>query len=260
MDGVARAWRRAWRLPLVLLHLLLGALVAACLPGRGERVPSAWPMVLWCRVLCRILGLRLTVYGDPLLGRALLVANHVSWLDILCIAAVCPTHFLAKQEVAGWPLIGWLCRRAGTAFIRRGDERGARDAAERLTWRLRRRGGRVLVFPEGTSTDGRGVRRFFPRLFQAAIRARCPVQALALRYPHAAGVHPAVPFVGDDAFVAHLWRVLGAGGLHAELHFLDALPPTLSRDEFARRSHAQILAVVGGQGWPDQVPGSAAIT
>lgn len=236
--------RRVLRLPLVVAHIAVGCVVAACLPHGAGRVPSPWPMVLWCRIFCRILGVRTTVYGDPVGGRALFVANHISWLDIMAIAAVCPTHFLAKAEVADWPLVGWLCRRAGTAFIRRGSTGGARAAAEEMVWRLKRRGERVLVFPEGTSTDGQNVRRFFPRLFQAAQLARCPVQALALRYPHAEGIHPSVPFIGDDEFLAHLWRLLGERHIDVEMHFGEPLPPSLGRDELARSAHEQILAAL----------------
>ena len=117
---LARAGRRGVRLPLLTLHILAGVLIAAALgPGRRRRYISTRPLVWWSRGLCRILGVRLRVYGTAPDGATLFVANHISWLDIFCIAAVCPTQFLAKQDVAGWPLFGWLCQRAGTAFIRR---------------------------------------------------------------------------------------------------------------------------------------------
>ena len=172
------------------------------------------------------------------------VANHISWLDIFCIAAVCPTHFLAKQEVAAWPLFGWLSRRAGTAFIRRGGERGAAEATEQLVWRLRR-GERVLVFPEGTSTAGESVRRFYPRLFQAALLARCPVQAIALRYPRPGGINRAVPFVGDDKLLPHLWRLLGEPAVDVLLCFGTVhAPPYCSRDRLARLTHLEISSLL----------------
>ena len=190
--------------------------------------------------MCRILGVRVRASGVAHAGAALFVANHISWLDIFCIAAVCPTHFLAKQDVAAWPLFGWLCRRAGTAFIRRGGDNGAAEAMEQLAWRLRQ-GQRVLVFPEGTSTAGETVRRFYPRLFQAALLARCPVQAIALRYPHPEGINPAVPFVGDDELLPHLWRLLGEPAMVAELHFgIVRLPPHSSRDALAQLTRAEI--------------------
>ena len=238
---LARAARRGARLPLLVLHILAGVLIAAALgPGRQRRYVSTRPLAWWSRGLCRILGIKVRASGTACEGAALFVANHLSWLDIFCIAAVCPTQFLAKQEVAGWPLFGWLCRRAGTAFIRRGGDHGAGEATAQLVWRLRR-GERVLVFPEGTSTTGATVRRFHPRLFQAAILAGCPVQAIALRYPHPEGVHPLVPFVNDDDLLPHLWRLLGETGLVAELRFGAVYrPPHPVRDVLARQTQVEI--------------------
>ncbi|HOW63534.1 MAG TPA: lysophospholipid acyltransferase family protein [Candidatus Contendobacter sp.] len=240
---LARAARRSARLPRLLLHVLIGILIAAALgPGR-RRYVSTRPLRWWSRGLCRIMGIEVRASGIACDGAALFVANHISWLDIFCIAAVCPTQFLAKQEVADWPLFGWLCRRAGTAFIRRGGDHGASEATEHLVWRLRQ-GERVLVFPEGTSTTGETVRRFHPRLFQAAILARCPVQTIALRYPQAGGLNPVAPFVGDDALLPHLWRLLGEPGLTVELRFgAVRFPPHSSRDALARQTHAEISAL-----------------
>ncbi len=236
-----RAGRRSVRLPLLILHILTAVLIAAALgPGRRRRYVSPRPLAWWSRGLCWILGVRLQLKGTAHPGATLLVANHISWLDIFCIAAVCPTQFLAKQEVAEWPLFGWLCRRAGTAFIRRGGDNGAGEAMEQLVWRLRQ-GERALVFPEGTSTTGETVRRFHPRLFQSAILTRCPVQAIALRYPQADGVNRLVPFVDDDELLPHLWRLLGEARIEAELHFGEIhQPPHSSRDALARQTQAEI--------------------
>lgn len=244
-DGRAGTWRRTghrlWRASLVALHVLVGIGMAILLrPGRNGLV-SCRPLAIWSQILCRILGVRVVVKGRPQAGPVLFVANHVSWLDIFCIASACPTHFLAKREVADWPLFGWLSRRAGTAFIRRGGDNGAGEASEQLTWRLRN-GGRILVFPEGTSTTGKTVRRFYPRLFQAAIHARCPVQAIALRYPWGNDVHSEVPFVGDATLLPHLWRLLGERRIVAELRFCAPLPTLAqTRDELAYRTRLQVL-------------------
>lgn len=236
--------RRLRRAPLVALHLLVGVGVAALLRPRRDGTVSCRPLAVWSRVLCWIMGVRIVISGQPQPGAALFVANHLSWLDIFCIASACPTHFLAKREVADWPLFGWLARRAGTAFIRRGGDNGAGEAAEHLTWRLRNRG-RVLVFPEGTSTNGGTVRRFYPRLFQAALHARCPVQAIALRYPHPDGIHPKAPFIGDATLLPHLWQLLGELQIVAELWFCEPLPTVgRTRDDLARQAHAQVCAAL----------------
>lgn len=248
--GLMRAGRRAWRLPWLALHLLAGMLIAAALGPGQRRYVSTRPLHWWSRGLCRILGIRLHVQGTAATGTTLFVANHISWIDIFCIAAVCPTQFLAKQEVASWPLFGWLCRRAGTAFIQRGGAQGANTALEQLVWRLRR-GERVLLFPEGTSTTGDTVRRFHPRLFQAAILADCSVQAIGLRYPQPyprhpdSACHPAVPFVGDDALLPHLWRLLGEADIMADLSFGPLhQPPHPSRDRLARQTQAEIAQML----------------
>ncbi|NJN45349.1 MAG: 1-acyl-sn-glycerol-3-phosphate acyltransferase [Candidatus Competibacteraceae bacterium] len=231
--------------------LLVGALIAIAV-GRRRTVSTA-VMSRWSRTLCRVMGVRITVLGTPHAGTALLVANHISWLDIFCIAAVCPTHFLAKQEVAAWPLFGWLCRRAGTAFIRRGSENGAGEAAEQLTWRLRQ-GGRILIFPEGTSTSGESVKRFYPRLFQAALHARCPVQAIALRYPDPndpLGINRTVPFIGNDEFISHLWRLLGEQSIAVELSFSErVVAGTQTRGLLARHTYQQVYAALQKENIP----------
>jgi 1-acyl-sn-glycerol-3-phosphate acyltransferase len=238
--------RRGLKAVLVALLVGYGALVCLGAGLRGRPV-SARTMAHWSRLLCRILNVRIVRQGAPPPGTGLLVANHISWLDIFCIAAVCPSFFLAKQEVAQWPVFGWLTRRAGTAFIQRGADKGAREAAEQLTWRLRQ-GDRMVLFPEGTSTPGRSVKRFHARLFQAAIHARCPVQAVALRYPardEPGGINALVPFVGDDDFVSHLWRLLGEPSIPVELYFAEPLTAEgQSRDTLARLTHRQITAVL----------------
>ncbi|NJM10842.1 MAG: 1-acyl-sn-glycerol-3-phosphate acyltransferase [Synechococcaceae cyanobacterium SM1_2_3] len=245
-----RAWlptvRRLRRAPLVILHILVGVGVVALLRPRRDGTVSCRPLAIWSQWLCWMMGVRIKATGQPpSSGPVLFVANHLSWLDIFCIAAHCPTHFLAKGAVADWPLFGWLARRAGTAFIRRGSDNGAGEAAEQLTWRLRN-GGRVLIFPEGTSTTGETVRRFYPRLFQAAIHARCLVQPIALRYPHPDGAHPNVPFVGDAALLPHLWQLLGERQITAEISFCEPLlTPGQSRDSLASHAHARICATLG---------------
>ena len=240
-SGLARAGRRSIRIPLLALHILAGVLITAALgPGRQRRYRSTAPLVWWSRGLCWIMRVRVQTSGTPYARGTLFVANHISWLDIFCIAAVCPTHFLAKQDVEAWPLFGWLCRRAGTAFIQRGSTNGASDATEQLIWRLRQ-GERVLVFPEGTSTIGESVRRFYPRLFQAALLARCPVQTIALRYPVPSGINQMVPFIGDDELLPHLWRLLGEPVTVAVLRFgIIRKPPYSSRDQLAQAAGAEI--------------------
>ncbi len=150
-----------------------------------------------------------------------LVANHVSWLDIPVIAAARPCHFLSKAEVARWPVIGWLARSVGTLFIRRGAGESRAKAGEIREHLALGRG--ILVFPEGTTTDGTAVRRFFPQLFAAAEDA--PVQTVAVRYRDAAGqVDRSLAFIDDDELHHHLWRLLGRERIVVDLTFGPPVP------------------------------------
>ncbi|QBM16489.1 hypothetical protein MARI_05700 [Marinobacter sp. JH2] len=156
--------------------------------------------------LCRLLGMRIQTHGLVMEGPALRVCNHVSWTDIPILAAGLPLRFLAKREVAFWPIIGWIAREIGTIFV----QRGAGDSAkvrQTLVSALEN-GSSVLVFPEGTTTTGASVKRFHPHMLGAAIEARCPVQAITIAYHRDGQPDGLVPFTGDDDFVAHLCRLL----------------------------------------------------
>jgi 1-acyl-sn-glycerol-3-phosphate acyltransferase len=199
----------------------------------------------WLAGVCRILRVQVVMQGRPQSG-GLVVANHVSWLDIPVLASVWHGAFLAKAEVGDWPLIGWLVRHAGTVLIRRRSADSLGRAVGRMCGHMRRGGG-VCMFPEGTTTDGRGLRRFQPRLFEAAIAADARVQPVALRYVDADGQrHPVAPFIGDDDFVSHLLRLLRGPPLRAELVFLPPLAvqgkPARALAELARAQVGEAMA------------------
>ena len=197
----------------------------------------------WCLRLCRLARIRLSVHGEPLLpGPVLVAANHVSWLDIPCVAAIWGIAFLSKSEVSRWPLIGNVATGLGTLYIGRGD--GAGEAIQSMIARLRG-GQRVLFFPEGTTGDDADLLPFRPRLYQAAIDAGVPVQPLMLRYFDASGERSAAaPFVGDQALLAHIWQLCGAGPIEARLWVGQPICSAgHSRSELARRSRAAMLAV-----------------
>ncbi|MFE9424859.1 lysophospholipid acyltransferase family protein [Kitasatospora sp. NPDC006697] len=178
----------------------------------------------WCRLLLGSLGVRVRTGGAVDRGPGLLVANHISWLDILLIAAVAPGRMLAKTEVGHWPVLGPLIGRGGTLFIDRERLRSLPGTVAEIAAALRR-GERVVVFPEGSTWCGRAGGRFRPALFQAAIDADAPVRPMTLRYRLADGGPTTTPaFVGDDALGPSIWRVLALRGLVAEAVFEQPLP------------------------------------
>ena len=166
------------------------------------------------------------------------VANHVSWLDIALIGAAAPTRFVAKSEVAHWPLAGWLADAAGSFYIRRGRG-GATPLLDQLVPHLHR-GGEFCFFPEGTTTEGPLPGPFHARLFAAAIEADCHVQPVALSYGRSPDGRDIAPFVGEDSLFAHILRLLRAGPIEARVQFGRPIPPTGTRDELAQAAHATI--------------------
>jgi 1-acyl-sn-glycerol-3-phosphate acyltransferase len=206
----------------------------------------------WHGRLCRLLGLTVHVRGQP--GEAvLLVANHVSWLDIPVLGARGPIVFLSKAEVRSWPLVGWMAGIASTLYIERGAHQATHLAAD-IGMHIRT-GCSVAIFPEGTTGDGHDLRRFHPRLFAAAQQPGLRLQPVAIRYGSNTAPDAVAPFIGDDSLVPHLWRVLRQPGIRVEVSFL----PTLDSEGIDRRRLAESsrAAIAGALGLD---PASAAAT
>ncbi len=223
--------RRAFRLLGLGLYLLLGLLVVSPMAAASRR-PEVHSR-RWFRGLLRVLHVQLEIDGEPAPGPVMLAGNHISWLDIAVIVAARPVLFVSKAEVGRWPLIGWMARAGGTLFIERGAH--ATTALYQAISERLREGRAVVIFPEGTTTDGRGVKRFQARLFAAAILADTPVQPFALRYGQ-----DCVPYVGDDVMFWHLLRLLREPRLDVRLSFGTPLAPGEQRKALAARTQAWV--------------------
>lgn len=224
------------------MHLLGGvATVAVAFPFLPRRARLSLK-ARWSRQLLGALGASLRVDGVPAAG-GLLVANHVSWLDIFAINALAPTAFVAKDEVRCWPVIGWLCGRTETLFMARGSRAGAARTKARIGDFLGRRW-RVGVFPEGTTSCGDRVLPFHSALFQAAIDAGIAVAPVVLRYTDGEGrPSPAAAYVGETSLWQSLRAVAGARGLTAHVAFLPTLDATGSeRRHLAAHAHRLIAS------------------
>lgn len=228
-------------------------------------VSVAWPLTdpaarhrmkqRWSRQLLLILGLRLRVSGGVPLPGELVVANHVSWLDIFAINAVQPCIFISKDDVRGWPLIGWLSGRVDTLFLARGSARAAQAMRIELRDALVR-GLTVAVFPEGTTSDGRGVLPFHGALLQGALDITAPVRPLALRYVDEHGGTAIAPaYHGDARLIATLWRIALAQSLVADLRVLPRLPVMGgSRRDVAAAARGMIVGALGSPVAGEDVP------
>ncbi|HRK78419.1 MAG TPA: lysophospholipid acyltransferase family protein [Thiobacillus sp.] len=240
------SFRRAIRIGLLGLHLVWGVTLAGLVfpllgPAQRDR-----RIMAWSRRLLGVLGVQARTAAAPSLpGGALLVCNHVSWLDIYLIYAAQRVHFVSKAEVRTWPVAGWLAHKTGTLFI----ERGRRTDTARINSEMRalmEGGAWVAVFPEGTTGDGRGLRRFMPSLLQPAVELNCPIVPAALRYRTLDNDYSAAPaYIDDISMWQSLKRIVGEPGLIAELQFGEPIPPNGHRRELAAQAEAATARLLG---------------
>lgn len=170
----------------------------------------------WSRKLLRILHVELRVQGELLHPNVLVVANHVSWLDIFALHAVGPVRFIAKSEIARWPLIGRLVRGVGTLFVERARRRDTHRVNREVAVALAD-GDIVAVFPEGTVTNGSKVLPFKASLLQPIVDAHGTVQPVAIRYRTPAGERSFLPAYDDVSFLQSFWRICGARALVVDM-------------------------------------------
>ncbi|EXF91139.1 glycerol acyltransferase [Pseudomonas fluorescens HK44] len=212
------------RIARVLLVVALGLSMASVF-GLFERMGVANSMLRrqrWSRFfmtrLSNALPFRVTVHGELPQKPMLWVSNHVSWTDIPLLGMLTPLSFLSKAEVRTWPVAGWLAAKAGSLFIRRGS--GDSQLIRKQMSRHLEQAHPLLMFPEGTTTDGRSLRTFHGRLLSAAIDADVALQPVAVRYLRDGQIDPLAPFIGDDDLLSHLMRLFANDQGDVEIHLL----------------------------------------
>ncbi len=223
----------AFTLPLMPLQMLF--------LWTGSRYARTFPH-WYHRQVCKIVGIRLNVDGEVARNEGvLLISNHVSWIDITVLSAMAPVSFVAKQEVASWPFVSWLAKLQRSVFVDRNRRNEVGDKANEILSRLES-GDHVVLFAEGTSSDGNHVVPFKSALFAAAkpsngnaLGDKISAQTLALTYTKLHGLplcrrgRPLVAWYGDMDLASHAWRLLGLGPLDAHIRIgppvpLDAFP------------------------------------
>jgi 1-acyl-sn-glycerol-3-phosphate acyltransferase len=240
----------AFTLPLMPLQLLFLA--------TGSRYARSFPN-WYHRQVCKIVGIRLNVEGGVAADHGvLLISNHVSWIDITVLSAVAPVSFVAKQEVASWPFVSWLAKLQRSVFVDRTRRNEVGDKANEIMERLAN-GDHIVLFAEGTSSDGNGVLPFKTALFAAAkamdgrrMGAKVSAQTLALTYPKIYGLplcrrgRHVIAWYGDMDMASHAWRLLGLGPIDANIRIgppvpLDSFP---DRKALARYAEAKVRSDV----------------
>lgn len=218
---------RTLRLVRLVLHLLVGVIKAALLLPLVGRARRTELIRRWSAGVLAILNVRLIAKGevpDSSAADVMFVANHISWLDIYLLDAVCPVRFVAKAEVRAWPVIGWLAVKIGTLFIERTRRHDTARAGREVVDALRQ-GDCVAVFPEGTTSNGTLLRPFHASLLQSAITSGARLWPVAIRYVHRDGTANLSPaYVDNMSFADSLFRILDEPDLEAEITYLEPLP------------------------------------
>ncbi|MYM68949.1 1-acyl-sn-glycerol-3-phosphate acyltransferase [Pseudoduganella sp. FT55W] len=237
-----------FRLARVMLHVFKGmAICATVFPWIGQEKRNGH-IRRWSTKLLRMCNVTVeqAAGSAPALEHCVVVANHVSWLDIFVVHSLHPSHFVAKAEIRSWPLAGWLAEKAGTVFIARGNRRDLRHIFKGLVTSLEK-GERVAFFPEGTTAAQGSLLPFHANLFEAAIDAKVPVQPFALTYEDVnGGSHPSVDFIGETSFAESIMLILNGPPVKAKLAILPALETQgAHRRELAEASHKAIALSLG---------------
>jgi len=239
---------RFYRSTLLLFHLVAGiAIVALLFPFYG-RARRRLAQARWSARVLSAVNVEPRLQGVPPAVKdraAVLVANHVSWLDIMLVHSVWQVRFIAKSEVRRWPLIGWLAARTGTLFIQRGKGRHAVRINQAIHAAFLA-GDAIGVFPEGMTSEGTGLQPFHASLLQSAVDERALVFPVALRYLDEEGrVNVNASYVGDTSLIESMAMILRERKIVAELIFLPAIDAEgRSRRDLARETHAAIAAAL----------------
>ena len=217
------SFKAIWKFLRGLWHVFMGMWMVyirfpQLSPEQREMRVQAWSLqflALW--------QIHLKVVGQPVLnGPALLVANHISWLDIVVIHAARHCRFVSKSDIRDWPLVGMLATGAGTLYIERTNRKDALRMVKDMASAMQE-GDVVAIFPEGTTSDGRDLLPFHANLIQSAIHAQAPVQPMSLQFlDNQTGEISFAPcYIGDDTLIGSMWRTLKAPGITAVVHFGD---------------------------------------
>jgi lyso-ornithine lipid O-acyltransferase len=217
-------------------------LIMALRPQQAGHIPH-----FYCRMICRILRVQVKVKGDVPQNAALIVANHVSWIDIPLLGSIAPLSFIAKKEVSGWPLFGFLAKLQRTVFVDREKKQSTAKSRDELQARLRQ-GNTLVLFPEGTSHNGHGMLPFKSSFFAAAASPDVAIVPVTLAYRSHWGLpmmreeRPIFAWYGDIDLPPHLWSMLQAGPLSVDAIFHPALDPETGLDrKKASRASERII-------------------
>ncbi|MDB0526118.1 1-acyl-sn-glycerol-3-phosphate acyltransferase [Ralstonia solanacearum] len=230
-------------------HLIEGIATCALLFWWVGPVRRRTLIQRWSRRLLALFRVTVVVDGEPAsqadLAGAMMVCNHVSWLDVYAINSWYPPRFVAKSEIRNWPVIGWLCAQTGVLFVERARKRDAHRIMHAIADVLRG-GESICVFPEGTTSNGMQLLPFHANLFQAPVTAAAPIRPVALRYRIAAtGELTTIPaYIDDMSLLDSVKAILNGPPLVAEIFVGPAVAPEMDRRALAEHSRQAVAMLM----------------
>ena len=223
----------------MILSVIIIFLTVAPAKQRQQAIASA--KGFFSNMLLKTFNFKIEYFGEYQANTALLISNHVSWVDVLLLAHKPNLNFVAKSEVKDWPIIGLLTQILGTLFIRRDNKFQVYRSLPKAQ-ALVKKGEKVMLFPEGTTTTGESTLPFFPMMLEVAVREQAMVQPIAIRYWNSKGeVSHQAAFIDDDGIMQSIARLIGEKATYAQVHFLPPLDASkLNRKELAHQCQLAI--------------------
>ena len=195
----------------------------------------------WIKCFSAILHLKINTNGNMDSDAETIICNHISWIDIVALGQFIPGYFVAKNDIVHWPVIGFISRQCGTIFIRRGERQQIKETAEKIAW-LIKQNRKIMAFPEGTTSDGTSLLPFHASLLQPAILTKTSIQPAVIQFTGKA--KKLAPFIGEDAFVPHLVRMLQMPEIYLDLKFL---PVISSADKKRQTLNQEVWSAINAE-------------
>lgn len=235
-----------WPVLRIIAHVIKGAFILITVFPFAQEARKKHHIQTWSKQLLKLFKLKLRVMHAehlPKSGGYLIAANHISWIDIASIQSFLPCRFVAKSEVAGWPIFGWMARQTGTLFIRRDNKRHGKAIAKQLEHLLPTEP--ICIFPEGTSTSGDRVLSFKTNLFESAAQTQVQTFPMAIRYRNEHQEYSdATAFIGEMTLIDSIAKMLRAKAITVELIFAPSPAIDLDRKDLAQYCETQVRSMI----------------
>lgn len=235
-----------WPVFRIILHVMKGVFILITVFPFIQVKKKQHHIQVWSKQLLMLFNLKLKVINDeylPKSGGYLIAANHISWIDIASIQSFLPCRFVAKSEVAGWPVFGWMARQIGTLFIRRDNKRHGKEIAKQLEDLLPKEP--ICIFPEGTSTAGDRVLPFKTNLFESAAQTQVQTFPMAIRYRNEHQEYSdATAFIGEMTLIDSIAKMLRTKAITVELIFAPSPAIDLDRKDLAQYCETQVRSMI----------------